>query len=425
MSSTAFDFPHDLSPFPSTTQDILRLAHDLGWSMRWVGSNKNVVHITSPIEPSKRIVIPSTNLNADRARSTTRQIQRYSDPDKVSDWVDSHTTVRGKGAVRVALDIGPEPPKPTPQARPQTAMAATLTEADRSASRTESTIGDEVRSGVPCSNCRTTYSKCTDRILAGKSACCGECRSTDTHEVRVERTLHIPKPAEPQVSQIRDTEVEPPHVVTEKPWMVRRGGSGSGSGRMYESPHVIHRVWSDGHEDYKCKHCAADPYENDNPRSVAVHATKTHVEQRDPDAPKRAFAVQDYEPTDIKRPMSAIRRLTSDLLRALDGMDDWSSMSPDELAKVLAEHVYEERPDREPALPLTPEQILARITMLVDGGRLAEMHQSVERTAAALVEATEDRQRLAGEVADLQREVTRLHEERRALRDLLAEAGDS
>lgn len=423
MSSTAFDFPHDLSPFPSVTQDILRLAHDLGWSMRWVGSNKNVVHITSPIEPSKRIVIPSTNLNADRARSTTRQIQRYSDPDKVSDWVDSHTTVRGKGAVRVALDIGPEPPKPTPQARPQTAMAAALTEADRSASRTEATIGDEVRSGVTCSSCLTGYDKCTDRILAGKSACCATCAETDTHDEKVERRLHLTSvTASPsdEVSQIRDSDRS---VVTEKPWMARQGGSEGASGRMYESPSVIERVWSDGHTDYKCTVCS---YTSDNPRSVSSHhARRKDGEHGQGPGTVKVLKVKDYTPTDIVRPVSAIRRLTSDLLRALDGMDDWSSMSPDELAKVLAEHVYEERPDREPAQPLTPEQILARITMLVDGGRLAEMHQSVERTAAALVEATEDRQRLTGEVADLQREVTRLHEERRALRDLLAEAGDS
>ena len=133
--------------------------------------------------------------------------------------------------------------------------------------------------------------------------------------------------------------------------------------------------------------------------------------------------------TDIKRPRSAIRRLRSDLLHALDGIKGWREMDPEALAEAVAEAVYEERPDREPAEPLTPEQIIHRITFLVDSGRLAEMHQSVERTAAALVESTDARNRLTGEVTTLQQqlataeaEVERLHEERRVLRDLLSES---
>jgi hypothetical protein len=372
-----FTVPDDLSPFPHSTQDILRMAHTLGWAMRWASSRK-MVAITSPVERTKTISVPRTNMNENRRKSIVAQIGRYSDPDALADYIDAQVTVRKSAATRLALDLGVEPPR-VPARRPEppkTAVAAAFEEAAAAVEYSESL--SQVR---------------------------------DTEEDRA------------TIRKYDDTEGV---LVTEKPWMVRRGGNDGGTGRMYESPNVIERVWADGTIDYRCRHC---DWANDNPRSVAGHASRRKDHPAAPQRDQQTHLVPDYEQSDIKRPRSAIRRLRSDLLHALDGIKGWREMDPAELALAVAEAVYEERPDREPAEPLTPEQIIHRITFLVDSGRLAEMHQSVERTAAALVEQTDARNRLTGEVTTLQQQLTtaqaeveRLHEERRVLRDLLSES---
>jgi hypothetical protein len=384
-----FDFPGDLSPFPRATQDLLRMAHTLGWAFRWA-ANRKMVAITSPVERTKRVSVPTTNMNDNRHKSIVSQIGRYSDPDALLDYIDSQTTVRGSAATRLALNLGVEPPRvPAPKPEPpKTAVAAAMAEAERLAA-----------AGEPAS---TTEASQAEHAVS---------QTCDT---------------EADKAVIRKYDDSEGVLVAEKPWMVRRGGTDGSTGRMYESPSVIERVWNDGTTDYRCRYC---DWANDNPRSVAGHASRRKDHPAAPQRDQQTHLVPDYEQSDIKRPRSAIRRLRSDLLHALDGIKGWREMDPAELALAVAEAVYEERPDREPAEPLTPEQIIHRITFLVDSGRLAEMHQSVERTAAALVEQTDARNRLTGEVTTLQQQLTtaqaeveRLHEERRVLRDLLSES---
>lgn len=432
MSSTTFDFPSDLSTFPKQTQDILRMAHELGWSIRWSGTSKRIASLHSPIEASKSITIPSTNLNGDRHRSTVRQIARYSDPDKVQDYVDAQTTVR-KSSLRVALDLGPAPTPQPPRTTPTTAVASAMREAQQrqtsdtkvnrgSSERTDAMIGGEHRSGAACSSCGTHYSVCTRRLFAERNgrACCETCAETDTHDTEV---------VEKFVSRTRDTEVvaaaegEPERtLVTEKPWMVRRGAGTGTKGRMYESATVIHRVWSDGSEDYRCVLC---PYTNTNPRSVSGHYSKSadHDGQY-PQLARPTHIVPNYEKTDITRPRSAIKRLQSDLLHALDRIKDWRDMDRSTLAEAVAEAVYEQRPDREAPEPLTPEQILARIVLMVDDGALATMHQKVEEMAAAMRENSDltTAAQIRAERAEAAAE--RLREERQALAAMLSDMSD-
>jgi hypothetical protein len=228
---------------------------------------------------------------------------------------------------------------------------------------------------------------------------------------------NVVTPAEPDDMVPADTV-----IVTTKPWMVRRGGVDGGHGSMYESPVVIERLWSDGMTDYRCKFCE---YTNVNPRSVSAHASRGHKDEDREKVVRDVRRVEHYEATDIKRPMSAARRLASEITHILDSMDDWASMDQAELARVLAEGVYEQRPDREPIAPLTSEQIISRIVGLVDRGRLAEMHQQVEAAGAALRESSSVHQSLSQELADAQHEVERLREERRALAALLADERDA
>lgn len=386
MSSIQFAFPDDLSPFPKDTRDILRMAHDLGWSIRWSGTSKRIATIHSPVEASKQITVPSTNLNADRRRSTVRQIARYSDPDRVQDFVDSQVTVRGKSALRLALDIGPEPPKVEPKTFEQgTAVARAMREAHEAATQA---AADEAAAMAE------------DHRLIRKA-------NDDDEQVAA---LDEAERLSQDVTR---------SIVTTKPWMVRKGGKHGSDGTMYESPVTLERIWSDGSIDYRCKFCT---YTNDKGRSVSAHASKKHTEAVGLSRKAEIRRVTNYQKSDIKHPMSAVRRMKSELLHALDSIHDWQSMDPEALTQRLAETLYEMRPDREPVAELTPEQIIARIVGLVDRGRLADMHQKVESMAAAMVEATDARNRLSTEVIEAQAEVARLREERRALASLLADS---
>lgn len=374
MSRHTFDFPHDLSPFPRSSQDLLRMAHALGWTMRWQGTNKHVVTLTSPIETTKTVNVPSTNLNDARHKSTVRTLARYSDPEKVEDYIDSQVTVRGSAALRLALDIGPEPPKEAPR---RTALAIAMEEAK---STTEVTQVEHV---VEVSRTRDS-----DDVMVY--------RSTDVDPVPVPETT----------------------LVTTKPWMVRRGGVDGGSGTMYESPVVIERIWADGEKDYRCKSCE---FCNLNPRSVSSHSARKHKDGQGKAEQPRGYKVNAYEATDLTRPRSAVRRMRSELMHLLDSMDDWASVSPDDLAERLAEGLYDTKPDREPVAPLSSEQVISRISYLVDNGRLADLHQQMERMAETMREQSAVTTAAQIEAERLRHEVERLREERKVLASLLAD----
>lgn len=363
-----FSYPEDASRFPRSTKEVLALAHHLGWGIHWAGTQRLMARISAPKHPTKSINIPSTNMNHDRTLSILNQIRRYSDEEAFDSYADDQTAI--KGTLHLALSRGKQDMPVKPPA--ETAVARALREAGE-------------------------VSRVRDKAL--------------DEDAKTIRAAEVDD----------DTPVPERTVVSEKPWMVRKGGHEGSDGRMYESPHVQQRVWSDGFEDYACIHCG---FTHESPRSVSAHASRSKSHPRKEDAPT-ILRVRDYQPTDIKRPMSAIRRLTSDIIHALDGLDDWSSMSPDELARIVAEHVYAERPDQEPAKPLTPEQIIARISLMVDDGRLADMHQKVEQMAEIMREQSAVTTAAQVEAEQLRAEVSRLHEERRALAAMLAEDGVS
>lgn len=360
-----FTYPEDASRFPSSTQRILELANHLGWSMHWLGAGHTLVGITNP-DRTKTITIPSTNLNYNRTESTLRQIRRYSDVEKFDEWVENQTSV--KGGLRFTIPTGP-PARATRASapEPETAVAAAMREAEGREAALHPTAEQIVAE--------------TERMLAPSSG----------HGT----------------------------VTSETPWMVRKDGVAGGRGRMYESHNVIHRVWSDGFEDYRCRFCS---YEHENPRSVAAHANRSAEHpKRDGDPEIREVPV--YNPTDIKHSNHTMRRLHSDLLHALDAVEGWQSMDRETLARTLAEVILERRPDREPAEPLTAEQIIDRIVLMVDRGRLADMHQQVETLAAQVRDRTAEATAANVLAAEATAEAERLREERKVLRELLTEDG--
>jgi hypothetical protein len=367
-------------------REMLDLAERLGYALSWASNKQQAIAMRSTFD-ERKLLLPMTSINAHRLRSLGVQIVRHADPDVVkaqADLIAISDRNRKAGKIPLTFDIA-----------------------------TDNDIATK-RGGFPVT---TSVERAMNaaQLIADEDEAAAEAR-----RAAIVATETTPTPLDVRPLQHRDGDTSV-HLVSETPWMVRRGGHEGGAGRMYESHSVIHRVWSDGVEDYRCRFCE---YNSDNPRGVAGHASRTKKGHPASTAPPEDLRVNEYVPTEIKRPLSGIRRLTSELIHAFDGIAGWEGMEREELAHTLAEHVYAARPDREPAEPLTPEQIIRRITLMVDAGRLAEMHQQVEATAAALREKEAEAERLSVEAAELAERVETLTSERRALRDLLTTEDD-
>jgi hypothetical protein len=376
--SDTFDIAAVRSRLSKQAVAVLETAEDLGWVLEWASSKRQAISLRSGFDQHK-LLLPLNSINANRLRSLKTQVARHSDPERLKDAADIGRLAernRREGKIPLTFDIA-----------------------------SDNDITTQ-RGGMPLS--------------AGVERALNRARlALDEEEAaKAEPPTATPEP---------DHEDTSAYVVSESPWMVRKGGRDGGTGRMYESHSVVHRVWSDGFEDYKCRFCE---YVNVNPRGVAGHAARTKDGHPAADAAPELHTVNEYEATEIKHPFAGVRRLTSELTSALDSLPEgWCDGDFDaaDIARTLAEHVYRMRPDREPTEPLTAEQIVRRIALMVDTGRLAEMHQQVERTAAAMVEMTEARNRLTDEVIAMQQEVAaaradaeRLREERKVLAQMLS-----
>ena len=200
--------------------------------------------------------------------------------------------------------------------------------------------------------------------------------------------------------------------VTVRPWMARRYGSEGGRGLMYESKSVLEVTHGDGSITYRCAFC---DFENDKPRSVSSHVSRSKKGHDIGPAKPTLLRVNEYRASEETRanPGGRPNSLRARILAALSAMDDWSNLTRDDLADRLAEALKHES-EPTPAEPLTDAQIVARITAIIDNGRLAQMHQQMDDLTAALAQATQAR-----EAADHRAETLRSN--MAALRDLISD----
>ena len=341
MSTSLFDYPDDLRHFTEVARKAITMAHDLGWSVRWAknGPHSKLGVLYANDGTNYSINIPTTNVNANRARSWVKQIRRHSDEDAVERWLARQERPE-KRPIPVPPQPRPEPPKPTP-----------------------------------------------------------------------------PKTAPPQAEH---PQAEQPTLVSSNPWLVHLSGHKSTKkGRVYESQFVTEEHWSDGSIIYRCTMC---PYSTSNkPRSVSAHASQAHrgeythetyeelVARSRTTASYEATGITRNRPTGPGRPGKAqSRRLVADILTALDQIEEWGSMTAEDLAERIVVIVDENRPDPVPREPLSDAQVLHRIALLVDNGRLAELHNEMRTLSDRLAEEHE--------------KVEALLADRRALRDLLSDS---
>lgn len=404
MSSNTFDIENDdLSGFSKQARRFIDAAHALGWTLRWVGRNNQTVQVISP-NGEKSINVPKTSINANRVKSWVNALSHHSEPDAFHDYVEAQWPEAARQK--------PRAPRPELRAR-ETAFGVGVVEYSdgdippmtmRTFAPDEAQVAAEVAAEVTAEAQRMEDHMREEKRKARRQAEREASRLRDRISAEERARLEEAAAGAPEVT-----------VVSEGPWMVRQAPHGDGTGMGYESHSVIQKVMSDGSVVYRCRFCHWPS--NENPRSVSTHASKAHPEHPAPKNPT-LLRIQKYEDSGITHDTSPRRRLRSDLLWALDTIDGWEGMGREELAAALAEAVYDHRPDRQPSEPLTPEQVIRRIEMLVDGGRAAALHQQVEATAARLREAEES-------LSEQRERADRLAEERRALRELLSEGGES
>ncbi len=349
--SLAFD-EKELSKFTVAGEAVIRAALALEWSAQWQNPSQRVLTLRSRVEPSVTINVPTTNLNAKRVRAMGERIIRYSDPN----LLDKVAALSDEAARVASVDDGPK-----------TALGVT-----------------------------------TGRVLQKEMAEFGAHLREVSKEVR-----ELPKPST-EVTELPKPSIE----VTVRPWMARRYGSEGGRGLMYESKSVLEVTHGDGSITYRCVFC---DFENGKPRSVSSHVSRSKKgHDLDPVEPT-LLRVNEYRASEETRASAGGRPsgLRSRILAALSAMDDWSNLTRDDLADRLSEALASEH-EPTPAEPLTDAQIVARITALIDNGRLAQMHQQMDDLTAALAQATQAR-----EAAEHRAETLRSN--MAALRDLISD----
>lgn len=373
-------FTHDdLRRFVPEARRIIAFGRILAWRVRWSNSDKKLVVLHAP-NGGKELHIPTTNINYKRARSWMKQMLTYSEPMDVMNLLEG------------GFDLRKEPDIAQLVATYGTELSEQLKEWQKE---------DEQKVAIEAVS------------VVGEGTMANALRDAQAEKAgKAEKKQRQSRAAPPEPDKPEPEEshgVTERRVVSERPWLAKRGGTKGASGRVYESQGVMVVTYDDGTEAYKCRFC--DFTHPDNPRSVKMHAAnrKSFDPTHQAVSERVLLRTDDYEPSDIKKPhRAAVARLTNDLVAALDGLEAWQALEAHELASVLAQRVVDARPEHHVSTePLTAAQVLARITSLVDNGQIASLHRQVGEMRDALAEQTA--------------RADRLYDERKALRDMLAE----
>lgn len=216
----------DIKRFDIKAQQAIALAIALGWRCRWTNSNKRLAILSLG---QKRIDVPLTNINANRARSWAQQIMRASDHDAVM--------LLATGGERDMLKLSPEQ---------QGAVAL---------------VGTFLRDS-------------TREYLESKGEKMPQRMTQSVGDA-------VPRPTPPQQATPRPGSEAPPEDLVLKvkrryPYTAARGGGGRAA---YQSDITEVIEFENGSIIYGCKRCK---YVNPNPNSVRAHSVQAHPGQGSP-----------------------------------------------------------------------------------------------------------------------------------------------
>jgi hypothetical protein len=159
-------------------------------------------------------------------------------------------------------------------------------------------------------------------------------------------------------------------IVSEQPMTAK-----ASEGRGYESKVAVERHWSDGSVDYKCVDC---DYHSDNRLSIRAHRSGA----------KHSARGRDRASTKVEVPLAATYKPRENRIK---GLAEWlkeaieGGASPEEIARHALTWMHEqtrhgtgEAAERE---PMTAEETLARIRLLLDDGsqqKIVELTQQID-----------------------------------------------
>lgn len=259
----------DWKKFEQSGRNTIALATILGWRVHWNSNNKNTAVLTSQTG-TKKIVVPTTNINANRYRSWITQILTSSDSAQV---------------VRLAqgtLDLRTQP---------------------EAVQRVVATMG-------------TALSQFAMRYAEQRSLIDAASKETPVLTQKVIESVgppvtavQDPLPVSPSV-----TDRHTVGVVKVEPLMATRASDGRSKGRTYESRTTEVVTLSDGSAFFRCRFCE---YVSVNKLSVRAHSNTAHrglgtpehvAEQRKAEQPSAPAAM----PSDPRR-LHGIELLTHEV----------------------------------------------------------------------------------------------------------------
>lgn len=168
-------------------------------------------------------------------------------------------------------------------------------------------------------------------------------------------------------------------VVTRRPWMARKSTKASGA-ELYPSPAVTEVLYNGVVDHYECSVDGCE-YVSENPRSVSSHYGGTDDERHVHHKQRTVTAVDPTitEPTHHKgyRPTDRLVRM---LAHVFDEIMDNPSYTAEDLAQAALVWAHE-RPDLpppEPREPLTAEEKLARISVIVASDEVPVLRGEVD-----------------------------------------------
>ena len=415
-----------------------KLAELLGWSLTWASHQHRAIKARSPID-NKEVLIPvSTSVNARRSKAALQQILTHSPKDKVDGLFDAiqEDLTKDPDLAELALELG---------------MIGRRVEEQMQERREEiaGQLATEVVEhivGTLVSEVQVTHT--TDGkpmkgqwwAVATRDGTYYECRDHDP-PVRVEtvagvgghnRMMHgdpeevaatLAK-AHASSQKVRAEKKARATEVSRVPWLAKRGGvhPETGTGRVYEHSYVDEVTYADGTVEYECNIC--HEYTNAKGRPVANHVGNGHKDREHRGQPSESRVITDYpQPAWHRRAHSP--KLRTEVLAALDSIEDWHLLSQEELAIRIEEHIMAARPERQPAEPLTDSEILVRISMLLDRGQFDHLRHEVADLTEMVTTLTTQRDDalIAAETAT--READRRRANLRALQELIDEAAQA
>lgn len=204
--------------------------------------------------------------------------------------------------------------------------------------------------------------------------------------------------------------------VSVSPLKAKHGMTENG-GSVYDSAAVLEVIYDNGEIEYRCSQC---DYEKPNHRSVSAHYSVKHGVRGGAQLQLKETGRVDpslvWEPNRVQS--AAISRLAAEIERAIAaGATDPRSMASS-IVEARAKRGETENP--EPIQALTPDQILAKIRLLLDDGTVRGLNEQLDQANDQIKVEREIAERARRDLEEAQNKLEAKKSSYRALAEIVA-----